>query len=166
MAVAEGLAIAAAVASAASATGGAVYSAKRASDQKDDARNAAIVQQKQLKDQQAVEQARLRAESEKVKGRLRVMAAAAGFGAEGGTYEDLINQTDYDYGLNSGIINQNYANTRNRLNSGLTAQLGDYSAQGTGALAGILPGLIGSLNTGLSINNSLTPRTPTYIPTS
>lgn len=166
MGVEAGLAIAAGVASAAATTGGAIYTAKQASDRKDDAKNAAAVQQKQLNEQQAVEQARLRAESEKVKGRLRVMAAASGFAVDGGSYGDLIDQTGYDYGLNSAILNQNYRNTSNRLQSGLQAQLADYSAQSTAAYASILPGLIGSLNTGLSINNSLTPRTPAYIPTS
>lgn len=164
MGVETGLAIAAGVASAAAATGGAVMSAQASGKAKDSAKHAANVQSQQLKEQQAVEQARLRAESEKVKGRLRVMAAASGFATDGGTYGDLIDQQSFDYGLNSAILDQNYRNTQARLQSGLAAQLDDYSAKQTAAYGAILPGLISSLNTGLSINNSLREPPQPYLP--
>ena len=161
---AAALAIASAVSAAAAGTAGAAISAKNASDAKDDARNAAKVQAKQLNDQKMAEQARNRMEAEKVKGRLRVLAAASGFSVDGGSYGDLIEQANYETGLNSGVINQNYRNNINRLNSGLSAQLGEYSARSSAAMAS-RPGLyIGSLNTGLSINNSLREPPQPYFP--
>lgn len=139
----------------------AALSAKQASDQNKaisrsmrSSRDAAAVQQKQITEQAAIEQAKNRNRAAQVRGRLRVLAAGAGTGMGGSTLA-LLRQADYDEAINEQIIETNARHQNERLRSGLDANLLSLESRVQNVLLSTLSGGLGGFNTGLSINGAI-----------
>lgn len=106
--------------------------------------NRQIVAQESLEKKKAISQSRL------LLSRIRVTAGESGLGI-GGTYENLMRQTDYDSWLNTQIIGQNASNQ-------LAQAAGRMQPQPFQAMSPLLDGLsagIGGFSTGLGITRQL-----------
>ena len=119
------------------------------------ASNAAYATQaKQVSNQASVEQMKRQNEAARVAGRLRVAAASAGVNIEGGSYADLVQQNNYDAGLNLAILNQNRSNEIARVQSGANAHLADLQGHLQSVLLSSLQGGVQGFSTGLQISNA------------
>jgi len=152
---AETAAIGIAIAGAVAASGAAAQQAKAASDAGDNAKNAAIAQKRQLAEAAKLEKSKAIIQKERVQGRLRVLAAAAGLDTDSGSFETALNQADYENSVNLGIIDQNTRNQYARVQSGYAADMAEVSNRQTAAVANLLPAYLGSVNTGLSIGQAI-----------
>lgn len=157
--VAETIAIIGAVAAAGTAAGTGIADAKASSDAADDKRNAAAISEAQLKEQAQVERTKRIMEAERVKGRLRVLAAASGFGSKDGSYENLLTNADLEEGLNLKLLDTNLQNQLNRVRSGAAADLNALRNAGNGAIIGSTAGAFSSglsgYSSGLQIGRSI-----------
>lgn len=148
------------------AIAGAAASYAQASSQNKAIRNTArltqaagAVQARQVSDAAAVESLKRANEAERIKGRLRVAAAAAGLGVEGGSYGDLIQQDNYDAALNQTILETNRRNEVARVQSGVAANLAGLQSHIQNLILSSVGGGVQGAQAGIAIGGAF-PSTP------
>lgn len=159
----EGLAIAGAIAAAATTTAGAVAQNRAVKRSIASQREAQAVQSKQLQDAAALERAKGVRNSELVRARLRVAAAAAGVG-ESGSYASLERQAVIDSTTNSRIIDLNLSNQLAALASGTRAANINAINQSANPILSAFSGAISGAQSGASIGNTINEYRPNNPP--
>lgn len=119
------------------------------------AQQAAKVQAVQVNKQAKVESLKATVETEKVRGRIRVAAAAAGIPIEGSSYESLLNQSDYNDAFNQSIIEENRKANVARVVSGGQANMAELSSRFQNVLIAGFQGGLSGLSAGLAIQNAI-----------
>jgi len=114
------------------------------------ARESASVQQEQLSRQASLELRRNQIRAQQVRGRLRVALGEAGVGM-GGSAQALLNQSEYDEGINRSIIEESFLNNDARVRSGLNADMIGLESRVQNSLLSALSGGLSGFSTGLSI---------------
>lgn len=117
------------------------------------AERAAEVQRKQISDAEAIELRKRQNEAAMIRGRLRVTGAEAGVG-DG--IVSLFRQSEIDDQWGQEIIRLNAENERQRVATGLQANLDNLAANGQNALLAGLMGGLGGYQTGLQIESMQT----------
>lgn len=122
------------------------------------AQQAAKVQAVQVNKQAKVESLKATVETEKVRGRIRVAAAAAGIPIEGSSYESLLNQSDYNDAFNQSIIEENRKANVARVVSGGQANMAELSSRFQNVLIAGFQGGLSGLSAGLAIEGMMKER--------
>lgn len=123
-------------------------SIRRASDS---ARQAALVQQKQLGDQADVEAERAIRQSRAIRARALVNAAGSGFDVGSGDVDSLLGAINSDTELNIGILRQNEENSIGLVRSRLDAQLAELASGKSNLFLNTTSGLLSGAQTGFSL---------------
>lgn len=113
---------------------------------------AAIRQKRQVNDAAALEMEKRRAEAARIRALLRVTSGDEG---EGGSFDALIRQADYDESLNKSIIETNRRNQISAVASGAEANILNLSSRMSNALLDSLTAGIGGFSTGLQIGGAV-----------
>lgn len=159
--IAESIALASVV-TAVGAAGTSAYAANQASRRQnrvakavqESTARAAEIQSRQLKAAAALEKQKQVAAAERVRGRIRVAAAAAGF-EDVGSYEAFLRQSQYDTALNTTVIDQNLGNTLARVVSGRDAGLAEIGGRFTSPVLAAFNGGVDGARSGLAIASAI-----------
>lgn len=123
-------------------------------------RSAAATQMKQISDAAAIEKRKADNKAAQVRGRIRVAAASAGIGIDGGSFEALSNQAVTDQAMNLAILEQNRKNEIARVASGATASLSEIQSRIQNVLLASIQGGLAGAQTGLAIGGAFDSKPP------
>jgi len=121
------------------------------------ARLAGSIQTRQVNDSASLERTKRQNEAERIRGRLRVAAAAAGLGIDGGSYGDLLNQANYDAALNQTILERNRQNEVARIQSGTASNLAQLAGHLQNLVLASVTGGMQGFSTGMQIGSAVPP---------